>query len=131
MLRLLFAVTTAALLISTTFPTPSTAEQRVGKARPMGAVKEPEELRRFEAALPKLNLTPEQKPRIAALLKDVRASLAKMEKQPGTDSEKQARLKKVHKSAKERLKHILTVAQSEKLKTLMDGPRKTIVKKPR
>jgi hypothetical protein len=96
---------------------------------PAAAVQEPEELRRFEAALPKLGLYPEQKPRIAALLKDVRASLRQIQASGATPDQKQQKQKALHKSAQTRLNQILTVAQAEKLKTLMHGPRAT-AKKP-
>ena len=94
------------------------------------AAQEPEELKRFEAALPKLGLYPEQRPRIAALLKEVRASLRKIHTSGATPDQKRLKQKALHKSAQTRLNRILTVAQAEKLKNLMNGPRPS-VKKPR
>jgi Spy/CpxP family protein refolding chaperone len=85
---------------------------------------EPDVLRRFEAAVPKLGLWPEQKPRIQKLVAEVRASLKKIEASAGTPEEKQARLKAVHAKAQDSLNHVLTVVQAEKLKKLMgDAPK--------
>jgi hypothetical protein len=88
------------------------------------SAQEPEELTRFEAALPKLDLWPEQKPRLQKLLQDVRAELKAVQAAPGTPESKEPKLKAIHLKARDRLNHIITVAQAEKLKTLMAPPKK-------
>lgn len=90
---------------------------------------EPKELKRFEAALPKLGLSAQQKPKITNLLKDVRASIRKIQAAPGAPEEKEEHLKALRTSSQIRLNQILTVSQNEKLKRLMNPPRAP--KKPR
>jgi hypothetical protein len=93
-------------------------------AKAAAPAQEPEELTRFEAALPKLDLWPEQKPRIQKLLQDVRADLKAVQAAAGTPESKEPKLKAIHLKARDRLNHIITVAQAEKLKTLMAPPKK-------
>jgi len=120
-LTVLFPVLLAFSTIVFTAHRPVLAESTPLRA---AAKQEPEELTRFEAAVPKLGLWPEQKPRIKKLVAEVRASLKKVEAAGGTPEQKQVRLKVVHAKAQEDLNHILTVAQAEKLKRLMAEPKK-------
>jgi Spy/CpxP family protein refolding chaperone len=82
---------------------------------------DPDILKRFEAAVPHLDLWPEQKPRIQKLVAGVKASLKKIEASTDAPEKKQQLLKAVHAKAQDGLNHILTVAQAEKLKKLMNG----------
>jgi hypothetical protein len=85
---------------------------------------EPEILQRFQAAVPKLGLWPEQKPRITKLVAEVKASLKKIEAGPGTPQQKEIQRQALHQKAQDGLDHILTVAQAAKLKQLMGGAAK-------
>jgi hypothetical protein len=100
------------------------ATKPVPPAKAATPAQEPEELTRFEASLPKLDLWPEQKPRIQKLLQDVRAELKAVQAAPGTPESKEPKLKALHLKARDRLNHIITVAQAEKLKMLMAPPKK-------
>ncbi|MGV3721698.1 MAG: hypothetical protein ACO1SX_12370 [Actinomycetota bacterium] len=100
---------------------PSGALARTPAPAAKAAKGEPEILTRFEAAVPKLGLWPEQKPRIQKLIAEVRASLKKVEAAGGTPEQKQVRLQAIHAKAQDGLNHVLTVAQAEKLKKLMSA----------
>ena len=80
---------------------------------------QPDELKRFEAAAAKLDLSAEQKSKVARLVQEVRASANKIDAAPGNPAQKQERLRALRTGAKEKLDHILTVAQDRKLKTLL------------
>lgn len=82
------------------------------------------EIARFEAALPKLDLWPEQKPRIQKLLRQVKADLKKIRSAPGTPEQKKPRLRALRERAMQSLNRIITVAQAERLKQLMAAPKK-------
>ena len=118
----LLPVLAACFLISAA---PLAAGQAAPPPKAAAQAQEPEELTRFEAALPKLDLWPEQKPRLQKLLQDVRAELKTVQAAPGTPESKEPKLKAIHLKARDRLNHIITVAQAEKLKTLMAPPKKT------
>ena len=96
-----------------------------GKATASGNVavhqEEPDILKRFEAAVPKLGPWPEQKPRIQKLVANVRAELKKIAAGSGTPQQKDVLRQSLHKKAQDGLDHILTVAQTAKLKQLMGG----------
>lgn len=92
------------------------AEQRL-PGRPHGPS---DELARFEAALPKLDLWPEQKPRIQKLLTEVRAQLKKIEQAPGAPEQKGPQFMALRERARKQLDRIITVAQAEKLKQLLN-----------
>ena len=98
-------------------PPPPGAAAEKAKAHP----EEPEILARFEAAVPKLGLWPEQKPRITKLVAEVKAGLKKIEAGSETPQQKDIMRQSLHQKAQDGLDHILTVAQAAKLKQLMGG----------
>lgn len=92
-------------------------------APPIAGNQGQDELTRFEAAAAKLDLSAEQKGKVAKLVQEVRASVKQIEGSSGTPVQKQQRIQTLRTGAKEKLDHILTVAQDRQLKKLLAGPK--------
>jgi hypothetical protein len=92
-------------------------------APPVTGKQEPDELRRFEAAVGKLDLSAEQKGKVARLVQEVRASVKQIESSPTTPEQKRQKTQALRTNAKDKLDHILTVAQDRELKKLLGGPK--------
>jgi hypothetical protein len=123
-MRLLSTVLMGGVLALTTFAPLAPAVARTpapaaaGSAAPT-APKPEEEVKKFEAAVNKLGLSAEQKPKFASLMQEVRASLKKIESTSDAPAVKQQQMTKLRTSAKDKLDHILTVAQDRELKKMM------------
>ena len=110
----------AASLSATTSPRPSFARS---PAPPAPAGTEPDELKRFEAAIARVDLSPEQQSKVSRLLREIRASVSKIENTPGDPAQTQARINVLRTKMQAKLDRILTVAQDRQLKKLMADPR--------
>lgn len=110
----------AVSLSAITAPTQSYAKT---PAPPAAGKQEPDELKRFEAAVGKLDLSAEQKSKVGKLIQEVRASVKQLESSPATPEQKRQKTQALRTSAKEKLDHILTVAQDRQLKKLLAGPK--------
>jgi Spy/CpxP family protein refolding chaperone len=107
-------------LSAITAPTGSYAKT---PAPPAAGKPEPDELKRFEAAAGMLDLSAEQKSKVARLVQEVRASVKQIESSSSTPEQKRQKTQTLRTSAKEKLDHILTVAQDRELKKLLGGPK--------
>lgn len=111
------------LAVSLTIVTPPTPSQAKTPAPPTAGKQEPDELKRFETAVTKLDLSAEQKGKVAKLVQEVRASISQIESTSGTPEQRQQRVRALRTNAKEKLDHILTVAQDRQLKKLLAVPK--------
>lgn len=107
----LLALTVAAPIVCATgaAAAPSTQTQAKGK-RKGGAMK------KLEAALPGLNLTAEQKPKVQEVIEKTKAELKVIQKGEGTPQEKRAKTKPIREAMTKKLLAILTPEQQAKLK---------------
>lgn len=84
---------------------------------------EPDALKRFEVAIAKVDLSPEQRSKVSRLLREIRASVSKIENTPDDGAQKQARINALRANMQAKLDRILTVAQDRQLKKLMADPK--------
>lgn len=80
--------------------------------------------RRYKQILEKLNLTPEQKPKVDKLVKDLQADLKKLREAPGTPQEKRPQIQARQKEFRAALDKILTPEQQATLKEELAKARK-------
>lgn len=78
-------------------------------------------LKRFEAAIAKLNLTPEQKPKVDAAVKAAVAEGKKIREGAGTPEEKRPKLRQAQQALTTKLMAILTPVQQMQLRDAMEG----------
>lgn len=76
-------------------------------------------VKRFEAALAKLNLTPDQKTKVDKLMADTKAQALKVRQGAGTPEEKRTKSRELMKGFRAKLNAILTPEQEAKLKEAM------------
>jgi len=122
-MRLLPTVLLGGLLALAAFTAASPAYAKTPAPPAVAAAKPEDEVTKFETAVNKLGLSAEQKPKVASLIKEVRASLKKIEATTDPPAVKQQQFAKLRNGAKEKLDHILTVAQDRDLKKLLGGPK--------
>lgn len=109
----------AVSLATFTAPTPAYAKSPAPAAAAAAAPKPEDEVKKFETAVNKLGLSAEQKPKFASLIKEVKASLKKIDGTSDAPIVKQQKIMKLRNEAKEKLDHILTVAQDRELQKQM------------
>jgi len=86
------------------------AKPAKGKGRAGGGFK------RLDAALAKLNLTAEQKPKVDAAVKTAKDDAKKLRESAGTPQEKRPKNREIQKTLREKLMAILTPEQQKQLK---------------
>lgn len=111
-------------LTAFTVSAPAHAKSPAPAAATTSVPKPEDEVKKFEAAVNKLGLSAEQKPKFASLIKEVRASLKKIEGSSDAPIVKQQQIGKLRNGAKEKLDHILTVAQDRELQKQMASAKK-------
>ncbi|MGV3721554.1 MAG: hypothetical protein ACO1SX_11650 [Actinomycetota bacterium] len=123
-MRLLSTILLGTLLTAslTTVTSPAACHAKT-PAPPAAGTQAPDELKRFEVAAAKLNLSPEQKAKVARLVAEVRASVKKLDAGSETPAQKQLKINALRTDAREKLDHILTVAQDRELKKLLGRPK--------
>ncbi|MGV3720502.1 MAG: hypothetical protein ACO1SX_06280 [Actinomycetota bacterium] len=80
-------------------------------------------MKRFEAALAKLNLTAEQKPKVDAAVKTAQAESKKIREGAGAPQEKRPKMREVQKGLQTKLRAILTPEQQKQLKEALAASR--------
>jgi Spy/CpxP family protein refolding chaperone len=101
----------APVLVVTAAPAVAQAAKPAkGKKKGAGGFK------RLEAALEKLNLNAEQKPKVDAAIKDAKAEAKKIADAGGTPEEARPKMRAVQKTLREKLTAILTPEQQKQFK---------------
>lgn len=125
---LTLTVAAPVLVVSATPAAAQAAKPAKGKGKGAGGFK------RLEAALAKLNLTAEQKPKVDAAIKEAKDSAKKLADAGGTPQERRPKMREVQKTLREKLTAILTPEQQTQFKEATarkkDGTTPKKVKKP-
>jgi Spy/CpxP family protein refolding chaperone len=109
-----------ALALGLACPALAAAQNNAGaKPKPGASQRRGGGLRRFDAALAKLNLTTDQKAKIKKASDDAKAKTRAIRQGPGTPQEKRPKTREVMKSFRETLNAILTPEQKKQLRAEM------------
>ena len=107
---LTLTVSAPVLVVSARPALAQAAKPAKGKGKAGGGMK------RLETALEKLNLTPEQKPKVEAVVKEAKAEAKKISDGTGTPQEKRPQMREVQKKLRDKLTAILTPEQQKQFK---------------